>query len=105
MTETQAREAVVSIMKGWLGWSESDGRYKKIIDIYNAQKPLPHYHSRFAKLKSAFSYRCGREGCYMNERARTEADTVGELIYEFFIANTKRCMHGPGHSNFVTGLE
>lgn len=41
MTEIQAREAVVSIMKGWLGWSESDGRYRKIIDIYNGQTPLP----------------------------------------------------------------
>ena len=41
MTEAQARDAVVSIMKGWLGWSESDGRYRKIIDLYNTQKPLP----------------------------------------------------------------
>ena len=41
MTEAQAREAVVSVMKGWLGWSESDGRYRKIIDLYNSQKPLP----------------------------------------------------------------
>ena len=41
MIEKQAREAVVNVIKGWLGWSESDGRYRKIIDLYNSQKPLP----------------------------------------------------------------
>lgn len=25
----------------WLGYNESDGTHKKIIDVYNAQKPLP----------------------------------------------------------------
>lgn len=41
MTETQAREAVVNAIKSWLGWSENDGRYRKIIDLYNSQNPLP----------------------------------------------------------------
>lgn len=40
MTENQLRSNVVSIMKGWLGWSEANGKHKKIIDIYNNHKPL-----------------------------------------------------------------
>ena len=27
-------------MKGWLGWSEANGKHKKIVDIYNNHKPL-----------------------------------------------------------------
>lgn len=41
MTEKQLRESVVSIMKGWLGWSEANGKFKQIIDLYNTQRPLP----------------------------------------------------------------
>ena len=40
MTENQLRSNVVSIMKGWLGWSEANGKHKKIVDIYNKHKPL-----------------------------------------------------------------
>lgn len=40
MTEKQLRENVVSIAKGWLGCKESNGSHKKIIDLYNAHKPL-----------------------------------------------------------------
>lgn len=40
MTENQLRSNVVSIMEGWVGWSESNGKHKQIIDIYNAHKPL-----------------------------------------------------------------
>lgn len=32
---------VVEQAKSWLGKNEADGSFKKIIDIYNAQKPLP----------------------------------------------------------------
>ena len=41
MTEQQLRQKVVSIMESWVGWSESNGKFKKIIDIYNNHKPLP----------------------------------------------------------------
>ena len=41
MTERQLRESVVNVMKGWLGWSEANGKYKQIIDLYNTQNPLP----------------------------------------------------------------
>ena len=41
MTEAQLRQSVVNIMRGWLGWSEANGKHRKIIDLYNTQKPLP----------------------------------------------------------------
>ena len=40
MTENQLRSNVVSVMKGWLGWSEANRKHKRIIDIYNNHKPL-----------------------------------------------------------------
>ena len=40
MTENQLGSNVVSIMKGWLGWSEANGKHKKIVDVYNNHKPL-----------------------------------------------------------------
>ena len=33
-------DSVIKVMEGWLGWSEANGKFKKIIDIYNAHKPL-----------------------------------------------------------------
>lgn len=41
MTERQLRESVIAVMQGWLGWSEANGKYKQIIDLYNTQNPLP----------------------------------------------------------------
>lgn len=40
MTEKQLRQKVVNIMQGWLGYNETNGNHKKIIDIYNSHKPL-----------------------------------------------------------------
>ena len=40
MTEKQLREHIVTIAQGWLGCKESNGTHKKIIDTYNAHKPL-----------------------------------------------------------------
>lgn len=41
MTETELRNKVVNVMQGWLGWSEKNGKFKAIIDLYNTQRPLP----------------------------------------------------------------
>lgn len=41
MTETQLRQKAVNVMKSWIGFSESNGKFKTIIDLYNTQKPLP----------------------------------------------------------------
>ena len=40
MTESELRQKVANIMKGWLGRKESSGGHKAIIDIYNGHKPL-----------------------------------------------------------------
>ena len=31
---------VLNVMRSWLGYSESNGKYKQIIDLYNSHKPL-----------------------------------------------------------------
>ena len=41
MTETELRQSVVDIMRGWLGWTEANGKFRRIIDLYNTQNPLP----------------------------------------------------------------
>lgn len=41
MTESELRTKVVNVIQGWLGWSEANGKYKAIIDLYNTQSPLP----------------------------------------------------------------
>lgn len=41
MTELELRNKVVSVMRGWLGFSEANGKFKAIIDLYNTQRPLP----------------------------------------------------------------
>lgn len=41
MTEAELRNKVVNVMRGWLGYSEANGKFKAIIDLYNTQKPLP----------------------------------------------------------------
>lgn len=33
-------EQFVSVMQGWVGYSEANGKFKEIIDIYNSHKPL-----------------------------------------------------------------
>lgn len=40
MTESQLRKSVVDIMTSWLGFNETNGKHKIIIDIYNSHKPL-----------------------------------------------------------------
>lgn len=41
MTEHQLRAQYVETAKSYLGCKESDGSHRKIIDLYNSQKPLP----------------------------------------------------------------
>lgn len=35
------RSKVVELIKSWIGYNESNGKYKQIIDLYNTYKPLP----------------------------------------------------------------
>lgn len=41
MTETQARQKVLSVMQGWVGLKKSDKSHAVIIDTYNSLAPLP----------------------------------------------------------------
>ena len=41
MNEAELKESFVAAMRGWLGYSEANGKFKTIIDLYNTQKPLP----------------------------------------------------------------
>lgn len=41
MTETEARALFVSTAKSYIGYSESSGKHRQIIDIYNSKSPLP----------------------------------------------------------------
>lgn len=40
-TELELRNKVVDVMRSWLGWSEANGKFRSIIDLYNTQRPLP----------------------------------------------------------------
>ena len=33
-------EQIIGIYRSWFGWSEQNGKYRQIIDIYNSHKPL-----------------------------------------------------------------
>lgn len=41
MFMARSRARVVALVNSWLGYNESDGSHKKIIDIYNSQAVLP----------------------------------------------------------------
>lgn len=34
-------QAYLDVMRSWIGFSEANGKFKQIIDLYNSQKPLP----------------------------------------------------------------
>ena len=65
MTETELRNLVVNTAKKYLGYKESDGSHKRIIDIYNAHKPRARgYSVKYtdawcAAFVSAVSVLCG----------------------------------------------
>lgn len=41
MAETQVREKIVAIMRGWIGLKRADKSHAPIIDTYNSHTPLP----------------------------------------------------------------
>ena len=45
MTEAQARQHIIEIMRGWIGLKRADGSHKVIIDTYNEHKPLARGYS------------------------------------------------------------
>lgn len=65
MTENEIRKHVVETAEKYLGYNESDGSHKKIIDLYNNHKPLARsYRVKYtdswcATYVSAISIECG----------------------------------------------
>ncbi len=68
--------AMIKAMQSWIGWSEANGKYKTIIDLYNSVSPLPRgYKMKYrdewcdacisaAAIKAGCSAFTGREcGC------------------------------------------
>ncbi len=40
VTVGKTAEDLISVMRSWLGYSEANGKFKQIIDLYNSHKPL-----------------------------------------------------------------
>ena len=65
MTETEARKLFVDTAKSYLGYSESSGKHRQIIDLYNSKSPLPrNYKVTYtdawcATFVSACAIKCG----------------------------------------------
>jgi hypothetical protein len=65
MTETEARALFVNTAKSYLGYSESSGKHRQIIDLYNSRTPLPrNYKVTYtdawcATFVSACAIKCG----------------------------------------------
>lgn len=83
MTEAQLREKIVAKAKSFLGYRESDGSYRQIIDLYNSHRPLARgYALQYdddwcAGFVSAVSIACG-----MTQILPTEVG-CGKMIARF----------------------
>ena len=72
---------ILDVMRGWLGFSEANGKFKEIIDLYNNVKPLPRgYAMQYsdeccdtcvsaAEIKAGCSELIGRE-CGVEEHVK-----------------------------------
>ena len=65
MTENELRQKVVSTALAWLGTKENTAKHQEMLDIYNAQRPLPRgtrmlaYWPWCAAFVSTVSLQCG----------------------------------------------
>lgn len=65
MTESEARKLFVDTAKSYLGYSESSGKHRQILAIYNSKLPLPRNYAVqpndawCATFVSAVAIRCG----------------------------------------------
>lgn len=73
MTEKELRQKVVSTAEAWLGTREYSARHYEMLDIYNAQSPLPRGTRMLASwpwcamFVSAVSLQCGLRGIMPTE--------------------------------------
>lgn len=128
MTEQQARSKVVSAATAWYGANEADGSHKAIIDLYNAQKPLPSgYKVKYtdawcATFVSAVFIKAGlasihyaecscsrmidlykKAGCWQEDDTYTPA--VGDIImYDWNDTGAGDCTGTPDHVGIVSSV-
>lgn len=128
MTENELRNLVVDTAKKYLGCKESDGSHRKIIDIYNASKPLARgYAVRYtdawcATFVSAVGILCELKaimptecGCgqliqlYKNKGRWIESDNyvpkIGDIVmYDWDDNGVGDCTGWPEHVGIVVSI-
>ena len=126
MTELELRKKLVSTATAYLGCKESDGSHRKIIDIYNAHKPLAvgykvtYTDAWCSTFVSAMSILCGFTkilptecGCgrhidlFKKLDSWVESDTyvptMGDVIfYNWNDSGVGECTTGASHVGIVT---
>lgn len=126
MTELELRKKLISTATAYLGCKESDGSHRKIIDIYNAHKPLAvgykvtYTDAWCSTFVSAMSILCGFTkilptecGCgrhidlFKKLDSWVESDTyvptMGDVIfYNWNDSGVGECTTGASHVGIVT---
>lgn len=127
-TESEVRNAVVNTAKAYLGYKESNGTHKKIIDLYNSHKPLARgYKVKYndawcATFVSAVAVKCGLTDIIPTECSCTkmielhkklgqwkESDSyvpmIGDIImYDWEDSGSGDNTGAPNHVGIVTKL-
>ena len=129
MTELELRQKLVKTAQAYLGCKESDGSHRKIIDIYNAHKPLARGYALTytdawcSAYVSAMSILCGMTeilptecGCgrhidrFRELNSWVEADDyvpkAGDVIfYNWNDTGVGECTTGASHVGIVTSCD
>ena len=129
MTELELRQKLVKTAQAYLGCKESDGSHRKIIDIYNAHKPLARGYAVTytdawcSTFVSAMSILCGMTeilptecGCgkhidlFRRLDSWVEADDyvpkAGDVIfYNWNDSGVGECTTGASHVGIVTSCD
>lgn len=129
MTEQQCRQAAVDLFVSWLGWSEANGKFKAIIDLYNTQVSLPRgYAVQYTDEWCATSVSavgvslgwtdiippecsCGKQielfqalGCWMETDGYSPS--IGDIIYYYWSdSGTGDCTGWPNHVGMVVSVD
>ena len=89
MTELELRQKVVNQAKSWIGYKESNGTHKQIIDVYNANKPLARgYKVKYtdawcATFVSAVAIKCGLTDIMPTECSCAQMITLHQKLGQF----------------------
>ena len=129
MTINELRQQLVSTAKTYLGCKESDGSHRKIIDIYNAHKPLARsYPVKYtdawcSTYVSAMSILCGLTeilptecGCGKHIELFKKLDSWVEsddyvplpgdvIFYNWNDSGAGECTTGASHAGIVTACD